>query len=68
MSTGNNWVDGQIAAAGSLLAQQWKNNPRAVQPENNLKPDTAQLQFRVKLLEDRMSALESWIRQNVRSR
>jgi hypothetical protein len=58
MSSGNKFIDDQIAAAGQLLAQSWKSNPRQVQPENVLKPDAAQLQFRIKLLEDRMEALE----------
>lgn len=62
MSSGNNWVDQQIAAAGSLLADQWKKNLRNSQPENNLHPDTAQLQFRIKLLEDRCDILESALR------
>jgi hypothetical protein len=58
MSSGNKFIDDQIAAAGQLLAQQWKSNPRQVQPENALKPDAAQLQFRIKLLEDRVEVLE----------
>jgi hypothetical protein len=62
MSSGNSWVDAQIAAAGSLLADQWKKNPRAVQPENNLKPDAASLQFRIKLLEDRLEQAEKILR------
>jgi hypothetical protein len=62
MSSGNPWVDQQIAAVSSLLADQWKKNPRAVQPENNLKPDAAALQFRIKICEDRIEALEQLIR------
>jgi hypothetical protein len=59
LSTGNSWVDQQLDAAASALARQWRESPRAVQPENNLKPDTAQLQFRIKILEDRVEALEA---------
>jgi HAMP domain-containing protein len=66
MSTGNSWVDGQIAAAAASLAAQWKNNPRAVQPENALKPDSAALQFRIKILEDRVHELETLFNEMVR--
>jgi hypothetical protein len=66
MSTGNSWVDDQIAAASALLADQWKNRPRSSQPENNLKPDSAQLQFRIKILEDRVQDLEAQVQKLVR--
>lgn len=67
MSTGNSFIDAQISAAASLLADQWRTNPRAVQPENNLKPDAAQLQFRIKILEDRVEALEAGLQRILRN-
>lgn len=67
VSTGNSWVDQQLDAAASALARQWRDNPRAVQPENNLKPDTAQLQFRIKILEDRVGELEAGLARVLRN-
>lgn len=66
MSTGNKFIDDQIAAAAASLSQKWWNphTARQSQPENELHPDTSQLQFRIKLLEDRVSKLEKLL--NVR--
>lgn len=58
-------ADDLIRAAGAQLAQQWaKHGPGAISaPENDLNPDASKLQFRVKLLEDRISGLENTIRE-----
>lgn len=75
MSTGNPNVDQMIANAAGLLNQKWWNpaTARQAQPENDLAPDTAQLQFRIKQLEDRADQNERRLQQleralNVRGR
>jgi hypothetical protein len=55
-------VEDAIRNAGALLAQQWKN-PGMRAPENDLHPDPAAVQFRVKILEDRVSMLENLLKQ-----
>ena len=67
MSSGNKWIDDQIAAAGGLLAQQWAQGKRPVQPENDLGAASQKYELRVKMLEDRMDAIERALRKhNVR--
>jgi hypothetical protein len=58
-------VDDAIAAAGGILADQWKKGANPNQPENNLNPDTSALQFRIKLLEDKYATLENVIVQQL---
>lgn len=64
MSSGNHTVDQAIAGAAQLLQNSWWNpaTARKVQQENQLVPDAAQLQFRIKLLEDRIEVLERMLR------
>lgn len=55
-----------IAQAGSLLQEQWKK-PGGSMPENNLHPDAAHLQFRIKVIEDRLDTVEKLLGQIVRA-
>lgn len=64
-------IDDMIRAAGNQLHARWFKPGGVTQmPENDLHPDGASTLFRVKLLEDRVAALEAIIRnpQNVRPR
>lgn len=54
-------IDDQIKSAGALLMQRWNKSGTLVAPENDLHPDPARIQFRVKLLEDRIAGLEQEI-------
>jgi hypothetical protein len=62
MSSGNSWVDQQIERASAVLADQWKKNPRAAQPENDLHPSNDRLAFQLKLAHDRLDAVENILR------
>ena len=59
-------VDDAIMQAGNLLAQQWKNPGSGMQPGNDLHPDNSALQFRIKILEDKVATLESTLGKVVR--
>lgn len=58
-------VDNAIRAAGSQLQEMWKRPGQM--PENNLHPDASALAFRLKLLEDKYSTLETVVGQLVRA-
>lgn len=62
MSSGNKFIDDQIAAAGALLAQRWQRGERPQMPENNLDGATQKYELRVKMLEDRCDRLEQIIK------
>lgn len=51
-------IDDAIAAAGGLLAQQWKSGSNPQMPENDLNPKTDALAFRIKVVEDKCAVLE----------
>lgn len=58
-------IDDAIRAAGNQLQEIWKN-PRTQAPENDLNPNPAALAFRCKILEDKVSLLETKLGEVIR--
>lgn len=59
-------IDDMIAAAGGLLAEQWKHGKNPQMPENDFNPNAQALAFRIKLLEDKCALLEQTLGKVIR--
>lgn len=59
-------IEEAIRNAGAQLQEMWKKPGQMQMPENDLHPDPSALQFRCKLMEDRLDVIENVLGQVVR--
>jgi hypothetical protein len=56
-----------INSAGAQLQDAWRRGKNGNMPENNLNPDTASLQFRIKCLEDEVAQHRDYLQKIIRA-